>query len=381
MLEVSQRQVLVPLEIDPAPAPPGSRLLALSGSAMGSDWSARLMLPAGVRADLQSALQAELDLVVAQMSHWDETSLLARYNHAPAGSWHALPPEFFEVIDYALAVQRTSGGAYDPAAGALVNLWGFGPAGRYDQAGFYAPAPEAVAAVMARRQAAQPLLDRDGRRLLQPGGAVLDLSAVAKGYAVDRMALCLERHGIRHYLVEAGGELRGAGVKADGQPWWVEIEGVPDAESAAGASGTAAAAGTQAQSAVPPLLALHGLAVATSGDYRRFYRPRHAGRRISHTLDPRSGQPIANNVASTTVIAATCMAADALSTALTVLGPQAGLALAERDGIAARFLLRAGSDSAPADVAPADGTVADAGSTAITGLTEITSSAWRALLQ
>lgn len=398
MLEVSQRQVLVPLDIDPAPAPPGSRLLALTGSAMGSDWSARLMLPAGASAHLKPALQAELDLVVAQMSHWDETSLLARYNRAPAGSWHALPPEFFEVIDYALAVQRASGGAYDPAAGALVNLWGFGPAGRYDQAGFYAPAPEAVGAVMERRHAAQPVLDRDGRRLLQPGGAVLDLSAVAKGYAVDRMALCLERHGIRHYLVEAGGELRGAGVKADGQPWWVEIEGVPDAEStadaesAAGASGTSAAAGTQAQSAVPPLLALHGLAVATSGDYRRFYRPRHAGRRISHTLDPRSGQPIANGVASTTVIAATCMAADALSTALTVLGPQAGLAMAERDGIAARFLLRAASDAAPADVAPtdaapADGTVADAGitgitgSAAITGLTEITSTAWRALLQ
>jgi len=392
MVEVSQRQVLVPLEIDPAPAPPGSRLLALSGSAMGSDWSARLMLPAGAALDVQPALQAELDLVVAQMSHWDETSLLARYNRAPAGSWHALPPEFFEVIDYALAVQRASGGAYDPAAGALVNLWGFGPAGRYDQAGFYAPAPQAVGAVMERRRAAQPVLDRDGRRLLQPGGAVLDLSAVAKGYAVDRMALCLERHGIRHYLVEAGGELRGAGVKMDGQPWWVEIEGVPDAESAAGASGTAAAAGTQAQSAVPPLLALHGLAVATSGDYRRFYRPRHAGRRISHTLDPRSGQPIANGVASTTVIAATCMAADALSTALTVLGPQAGLAMAERDGIAARFLLRAASDAAPADVAPtdaapADGTAADAGitgiagSTAITGLTEITSTAWRALLQ
>jgi len=401
MLEVSQRQVLVPLEIDPTPAPPGSRLLALTGSAMGSDWSARLMLPAGAALDVQPALQAELDLVVAQMSHWDATSLLARYNRAPAGSWHALPPEFFEVIDYALAVQRASGGAYDPAAGALVNLWGFGPAGRYDQAGFYAPAPQAVGAVMERRRAAQPVLDRDGRRLLQPGGAVLDLSAVAKGYAVDRMALCLERHGVRHYLVEAGGELRGAGVKMDGQPWWVEIEGVPDAESAAGAfgtaaaagtggaSGTSAAAGTQAQSAVPPLLALHGLAVATSGDYRRFYRPRHAGRRISHTLDPRSGQPIANGVASTTVIAATCMAADALSTALTVLGPRAGLAMAERDGIAARFLLRAGSDvapadAAPADAAPADGTAADAGSSSSsssTGLTEITSSAWRALLQ
>jgi thiamine biosynthesis lipoprotein len=352
MPDASLRQILVPLAIDPAPPAPGSRLLALSGSAMGSDWSARVVLEHGAAFDAQAALQAELDVVVAQMSHWAQDSLLARYNRAPAGSWHDLPPQFFDVIDYALAVQQSSGGAYDPAAGALVNVWGFGAAGRYDQAGFYAPAPQAVAAVLARRRAAQPLLDRAGRRLLQPGGAVLDLSAVAKGYAVDLMARCLERQGIRHYLVEAGGELRGAGVKPDGQPWWVEIEGVPDA--------AADAPGAQPQAGRQPLLALHGLAVATSGDYRRFYR-QHAGSRISHTLDPRSGQPIANGVASTTVIAATCMAADALSTALTVLGPQAGLAMAERDGIAARFLVRGAAPAA--------------------GLTEITSTAWRALLQ
>lgn len=338
------RDVLVPLEIDPSPAPPGSRTLALSGTAMGSGWSARLMLPGGADAHLQPALQAELDLVVAQMSHWEPDSLLSRYNRAAAGSWHALPSPFFEVIDYALSVQQASGGAYDPAAGALVDLWGFGATKRYDQAGYYAPDAQAIGAVLARRRHAQPVLDRQARRLLQPGGAVLDLSAVAKGHAVDRLALCLERLGIRHYLVEAGGELRGAGVKGDGQPWWVEIEGVPDA----------AADGAQ------PLLALHGLAVATSGDYRRFYR-QHAGGRVSHTLDPRSGQPIANGVASCTVIAPTCMAADALSTALTVLGPRNGLALAERDGIAARFLVRA---------AAADG-----------GLAAITSSAWRALLQ
>jgi len=339
------RDVLVPLEIDPSPAPPSSRPLALSGTAMGSGWSARLMLPGGADAHLQPALQAELDLVVAQMSHWEPDSLLSRYNRAAAGSWHALPSPFFEVIDYALSVQQASGGAYDPAAGALVDLWGFGATKRYDQAGYYAPDAQAIGAVLARRRHAQPVLDRQARRLLQPGGAVLDLSAVAKGHAVDRLALCLERLGIRHYLVEAGGELRGAGVKGDGQPWWVEIEGVPDAT----------AAGAQ------PLLALHGLAVATSGDYRRFYR-QHAGGRISHTLDPRSGQPIANGVASCTVIAPTCMAADALSTALTVLGPREGLVLAERDGIAARFLVRAAA-------------------TADDGLTAITSSAWRALLQ
>ena len=254
----SERAVLVPLEIDPSPPPAGSRLRTLGGATMGTSWSARLMLPPGPEPDLQVGMQRELDEIVAQMSHWDGASLLSRFNAAPAGSWHDLPPHFFDVIGYALTVHEASGGAYDPAAGALVDLWGFGAAGRYDQAGFYAPAPQAVAAVLARRGAMSLTLDRERRRLHQPGGLRLDLSSVAKGYAVDRLALQLERHGLRHYVVEVGGELRGAGVKGDGQPWWVEVEGVPDAPAG--------------QSAAPqPVVALHGLAIATSGDYRRYY--------------------------------------------------------------------------------------------------------------
>lgn len=307
---------------------------------MGSSWSARLMLPPGQDgAVLDRALQAELDQIVAQMSHWDAASLLSRYNAAPAGSWHVLPLQFFEVIEYALQICEDSGGAYDPAAGALVNLWGFGASGRYDQAGFYAPQAAALDAFIAQRGARQPLLDRAGRRLLQPGGAILDLSSVAKGYAVDRMALCLQERSVRHFVVEAGGELRGAGVKANGEPWWIEIEGVPDSD-----------AGTQT------IVALHGLAIATSGDYRRYFQ--HGARRAAHTLDPRSGHPVGHDLASVTVLAPTCMAADALSTALTVLGPVDGLALAEQRGIAARFLVRA-----------------------TTGLTETTTSAWRTMLQ
>jgi thiamine biosynthesis lipoprotein len=319
------RAVLVPVDLDPVLPDPASRPHGLAGTAMGTGWSARLLLPPAldVEAGLRGALQRELDEIVAQMSHWEADSLLSRYNRAPSDTWHALPAQFFAVIDYALGVHEETGGAYDPAAGALVNLWGFGPVGRYDQAGFYAPAGEAIAAVLARRRACQPRLDRPGRRLYQPGGALLDLSSVAKGYAVDCLAQRLEALGVRQYLVEVGGELRGAGVKPDGQPWWVELEGVPDA-----------AGSPVAQSVV----ALHGLAVATSGDYRRYFH--QAQRRASHTLDPRSGHPIDNGVASVTVLAPSCMAADALSTALTVMGVEAGLAFAEGRGLAARFLLR-----------------------------------------
>jgi thiamine biosynthesis lipoprotein len=334
------RDVLVPHTIDLAMPPLGSRLTKAEGRSMGTSWSAQMVVPPDVDVDLAGLLQRELDGVVDQMSHWDQDSLLARYNRAPAGSWHALPPEFFEVIDFALRVFDDSAGAYDPAAGLLVNLWGFGPTGRHSQAGFSTPGDGEVASALARRAGATPQLDRAGRRLLQPGGAVLDLSSIAKGYGVDRLGLCLERFGVRHYLVEVGGELRGAGVKPGGDPWWVEIEGVPDA-------------GDNPSQAI---VALHGLAVATSGDYRSYFH--HGPRRVSHTLDPRSGRPIANHVASTTVVASTCMAADALSTALTVMGVEAGLAFADARGIAARYLVRR------------DG-----------ALQESTSSAWRELLQ
>ena len=334
------RHVLVPLDIDPSPPPAASTLFEAAGSTMGTSWSARLMLPAGVRSKLGERMQAELDGIVDEMSHWLPESTLGRYNRAPAGSWTDIPPRFAEVLDYALGVFEASGGAYDPFAGALVNLWGFGPERRYDQAGFYAPAPAAVQEVLAQRASLHPEFDRAAARLLQPGGALLDLSSVAKGYAVDRLAFCLEQHGVRHYVVEIGGELRGAGTKPDGQPWWVTLEGVPGAGS------------------VETVAALHGLAVATSGDYRRYFQ--QGNHRVSHTLDPRTGYPIANSVASSTVLASTCMAADALSTTITVLGAEAGLAFAEERGLAARLLLRRAHHP---------------------GLEEITTSAWRAMLQ
>lgn len=312
------QRVLVPVEIDPTPPRIGSVVESAAGLTMGTSWSAKVAHDAPLPR-LASLLQAELDQVVAQMSHWEAGSDLGRFNRAAPGTWHTLPAEFATVIAYALQVAVDTRGAYDPCAGALINLWGFGPERRFDQPGFYGPPAAAVEAVLAARHAVR--YDPATRQLFQPGGVQLDLSSVAKGYAVDQLARCLRMQGIDHYLVEVGGELRGAGVKPDGQPWWVALEGVP---------GTTEPASTVA--------ALHGLALATSGDYRRHFS--WEGRRASHTLDPRTGYPIANDVASVTVLHASCMAADALSTALTVLGVADGLAFAEERGLAARFLVR-----------------------------------------
>ena len=319
------RRVLVPLSLSPGQPALGSAVFDAAGSTMGTSWSVRVVLAPGAQmangGTLAAHLQRQLDTVVAQMSHWESESDLSRFNAAPAGSWHVLSAHFHTVLTYGLEVGEASGGAYDPCAGALVNCWGFGARKRYDEAGFQAPADVDITAILVRQHRLRIQVDTAACKVLQPGGVQIDLSSVAKGYAVDQLARSLEAQGIRHYLVEVGGELRGAGVKPDGQPWWITLEDIPDADDQA-----------------PVVVALHGLAVATSGDYRRHYQ--HGGARASHTLDPRTGYPIQNNVASVTVLHAECMVADALSTALSVLGPDAGIRFAEERQLAARFLLR-----------------------------------------
>ncbi|MYM73242.1 FAD:protein FMN transferase [Duganella sp. FT134W] len=320
------RRVLLPHDVSDDPAPAGGVIRDYAGRSMGTSWSVRLVAAAdAVGTHLQDGLQQQLDSIVAEMSHWETGSDLGRFNRAPADSWHVLPPAFFDVLSFAMDVARASGGAYDPTAGTLVNLWGFGPWGRYDQPDFVPPSNDEI--TIARSQlAARPVrLQRDGRQAWQPGGVQLDLSAVAKGYSVDRLSYYLKTQGFAHHLVEVGGELRGAGVKPDGQPWWVMLEQVTDIAPGAAAPDEL-------------VLALHGLAVATSGDYRRYFEL--DGKRYSHTVDPRSGMPIANDLASVTVVHAQCMAADAWSTALTVLGWRDGLHLAELHGLAARFVVR-----------------------------------------
>lgn len=336
------RRVLVPLTLSPLMPAHGSVLREANGSTMGTSWSVKAAVP-GIMDDdgwraIGLQLQRQLDIVVAQMSHWEDDSDLMRFNEAAPGTWRHLPSAFFKVLDYALGVAEESGGAYDPCAGALVNCWGFGARRRYNQDGFYAPDDEAIAAIMARRDRSRLQLDSGARKAMQAGGVQLDLSSVAKGFAVDQLAQTLTMNDLTHFVVEIGGELRGSGVKPDGQPWWVELEGVPDTEAS------------------QTVLALHGLSIATSGDYRRYFD--HRGQRASHTLDPRTGYPIRNNVASVTVLHPDCMAADALSTALSVLGPEQGMAFAEARQLPARFLLRRAG-----------------------GLKELTSSAFNAMLQ
>lgn len=284
---------------------------------MGTSWSARIV---GAPAGAQAGIEAVLARVIAQMSQWEPGSDLSQFNRGAPGMWRSLPPEFNVVLAAGLGVAEASGGAFDPAMGALAELWGFGAAGPTDAVPDAARIAEALRLGGRNGIEYDPLLLRARRY----GRAALDFSGIAKGYAVDAVAAHLRGLGLADWLVEIGGELRGSGIKPDGQPWWVDLEAVPGV-------------------AAPPVrMALHGLAVATSGDYRRYFEV--GGRRYAHTLDPRTGMPLDNGVVSVSVLHGECMLADAWATALTVLGSEAGLALAEREGLAMRMVVRGGRE-------------------------------------
>ena len=311
------RRVLIPLDLPPAMRMPEALdVYALHGETMGTTWSIKLVAPPRhALALVRESIERVLDRIVAQMSTWIADSDISRFNRAGPGTWHELPAGFYEVLQYALTVSDDTDGAFDPAVGALVDLWGFGPRGRR------AECPGDAAINHARVQCRRLKL-ASGRRALQPGGMQLDLSGVAKGFAVDCVAQRLDRLGIADHLVEIGGELRGTGVKPDGTPWWVALEG------------------SQSCADMMPetVVALHGFSVATSGDAVRHFEI--DGRHYSHTIDPRIGYPIPHRMAAVTVLHRRCMCADALATALAVLGPEAGFEHAATHGIAARFIVR-----------------------------------------
>ena len=316
------RRVLVPQTLVPRSVPREANLHTLAGTTMGTTWSVKLIAAREAPlAAIERVIHRELDRVVSQMSTWEPTSDLARFNRAPGGSWHTIPEAFAEVLACALDLARDSGGAFDPCAGVVVDAWGFGPHGRWREADFVPPDAACIDAARALGGCSRLPFDRARWRLQQPGGLRLDLSAIAKGHAVDRVTVALqEEFGLDNLLVEVGGELRGHGAKPDGQPWWVQLASPRD-------DGTA---GTW--------VALHGLSVATSGDDQRVFV--RNGVRHPHTIDPRSGRPIGHGVCAASVLHASCMWADALSTALTVLGPVAGRAWAEARGIAALWTTR-----------------------------------------
>ncbi|NGM37365.1 MULTISPECIES: FAD:protein FMN transferase [Methylobacterium] len=318
------RRVLIPPALPPIGcAAPEGTLVAWSGEMMGTTWSVKAVVPDGHQAeDVRTGFTLLLDGIDREMSQWRPESDLTRFNQAPAGTWVPLPSQLRKVLAAGLDLARLTDGAYDPTIGALTDLWGFGPPGPIR----CRPGAAAIQAAQARSGFARVRLDPASGAAFQPGGIQLDLCGIAKGYAVDVVSEALTARGLTNHLVEIGGELRGAGIKPDRTPWWVRLEEPPGSERPA------------------TVVALHGLAVATSGDYRRVLSCE--GERHGHTLDPRTGVPLSNGPLVATVLHAACLVADVAATALMVLGLADGLAFAERHRLAARVITRAADNQA-----------------------------------
>ena len=292
------------------------------GNAMGTTYAVQAACAGAVPAH---RLMAVLERIEREMSTHDGTSELSTFNRAPVGVVAPVSPWLVAVASAAQRVAEETGGAFDATVGPLVGFWGFGAE----------PATEPPD--MARLKAAKGVVGY--RRLkVQPRPATLeklaevrvDFSAIAKGFAIDRMAVALDEASCSAYLIEFGGEARAFGSAPDGGPWRVGVEPPGDGWRS------------------PIVLRIQDGAVATAGDYRQFREPTAAERellpagqtRISHIVDPRSGLPVGHALASVTVVAQEAMFADAYATALFVLGAEAGMAFAESHAIAALFVER-----------------------------------------
>lgn len=296
------------------------RLLELTGSTMGTSYSIKVVDPPVQlnRDTLATLVDTELAALVQQMSTYEPESELSRFNRSRQTDWIGASPELVQVLGEARQVSELTGGAFDVTVAPLVDLWGFGP----EFTGDRIPSDAEIHDRLAHIGFGKIEVRRDPPAIRKRDPDIhVDLSAIAKGYAVDRVALLLESRGIARYLVEIGGELRGHGHNQNDERWRIGIE-TPSA----------------GERRVHAIIAIDDTGVATSGDYRNFFM--HDGQRYSHTINPRTGRPVTHALASVTVITPGTMRADAMATALMVLGPDAGYALADREGLAAFFIVR-----------------------------------------
>lgn len=284
----------------------------LQGQIFGSFWLATL--PDTWTAEqiklLEAGIEGELQKVDLSMSTYKPESELNQLNEAPLGEWFTVSDELFEVLNLSQAVAATSQGAFDVTLGGLVNLWSFGPEAR----------PETIPEAELLNERLSVIgyqyleLDKEQTAARRLRNSYIDLSGVAKGYAVDKVAEWLEQQGVENYLVNIGGEIIVGGERSEGKPWRIGVE-VPDAKL----------------QTIHHVVPLTNESVATSGDYRNYYEV--DGRRMSHTLDPKTGWPVNHQLTSVTVIHPSNAVADAWATAFMVLGTEASLNLANQENI------------------------------------------------
>jgi thiamine biosynthesis lipoprotein len=293
------------------------QLLVIKGNTMGTTYMVKVV-DAGVdEKTLKAGIESELLRLNQLMSTYIDDSELSRLNRAEVNRWIELSEDTMAVIRAGLKFSRLSAGSFDMTVGPLVNLWGFGPGGGGDAV------PSKASIRAARDRVGYQLVEVRDNALWKQKPVAIDLSAIAKGYGVDQIATLLEKHQISHYLIEIGGELRAKGRNERGTHWRIAIERPVSTERSPFTT-----------------LPVNNFALATSGDYRNYFEV--DGLRYSHTIDPKTGKPITHRLASVSVLAESALLADGWATAFNVMGPEAGMALAEEQNVAALFIIKDG---------------------------------------
>jgi thiamine biosynthesis lipoprotein len=297
----------------------GQPPLRISGAAQGTTYHITALpgRTAMTEARLQSAVTQRLAEIDRALSNYRDDSELNRLNRAAVGQWLDVGADLYAVLKLSARISAETDGAFDVTVAPLVQLWGFGPGVRRERV----PDAAAIAAARAQVDYRQLRIDPQRPRVQKLRPLSIDVNGIAQGYSVDCLAELLARAGLHDYLVEVGGELRLAGRNPRGALWRIGIE----KPGAGFATAQQAIVGTD-------------IGITTAGDYRDYFE--RGGVRYSHTIDPATGRPIAHKLASVTVVAPNAALADGYDTALEVLGPERGLALAQRLHLAAYFIVR-----------------------------------------
>ena len=300
-----------------------TEVTVLEGKTMGTFWRASIPgIDAKRSAELKEKIQTQLDADDRLLSTWKNDSALMRFNHAATTEPWPVSEAMADIVTLSLRIGAKTHGAMDITVGPLVNLWGFGP----DKQPVATPDAQAIAAAKARTGLQHlQVINQSGRQFLQKDipDLFVDLSTVGEGYAADHLARLMEQEGISRYLVSVGGALVSRGMNGEGKPWRVAIQKPTDRENA-----------------VQAIVDINGHGISTSGSYRNYYEL--DGKRISHVIDPQTGQPITHKLVSVTVIAPTALEADGWDTGLMVLGPEKAQQVVREEGLAVYMIVKEG---------------------------------------
>lgn len=304
----------------------GHERFSLEGLTMGTSYQIQLLEIPGEKGP--EALAGEVQGILSRLdreifSTYAPDSELSRLNKHPVGISFAASREMMDVLLLADAVFSSTSGAFDPTVAPLVNLWGFGPEVSLTEVSV--PHDREVEEALSRVGFDHLVIDEARSEVVKTRNVMIDLSAIAKGYAVDQIGRLLDERGSESYFVEVGGELKIKGVKTDGSSWVPAIEAPLD----------------QASEVYEIFSNLgRSIAVAGSGDYRNYFEV--DGIRYSHEIDPRTGRPVRHHLAAAYVIADSAALADALATAYMVMGEEPAYEHAERGEIAVFLIAREG---------------------------------------